>query len=546
MISSSFFVVAAAAGLRLVAATDSIPVATIVQRQDPVPNAGQTATPSITLQPRAVDPTCITSVYPASSSCNIGVHDDPGSGPTLITRAVPATCETFYGTTSFCKIGAHPQPTDISVTVTQTSDVPGGAAVTTVVTTAAQASISVPAAVQDGVVGYVLKETLRNDIVNVLNAACAKKLRTRDGEAIELVDLACTLPQSAADTVLPQIRTLISNALAFDPKAAAVLFDTGLTVEQMQTGLVSLIAIGVFGQAVGSAKLALNGEMAASMAKSILSGAGSGSETTTTSSSSGKPAPTAAEATPNFGTIQVDNEYTALLTKYLMGEMASATKICTYGAQPGLLKGGGSYCQCSGGIYPTSNSQYLSTISGTVTTLNEPCPYTEVPSTTTVDMGNTIVPTVPTPSVTEKPIPSSYCLPGAPAYGLQPVLDKAEVFCKDAASRGWAANADKTKYGTNEFNGKAPECDMDAFRDADILSVLRQKQYSYSDVKSDQSDRNLYLEIKFDEGLCGDQDKDVDFKKRGVDWCVGNFKSLLEKCKWTCYSTFRRTEPISC
>ena len=269
MVPSSLLIIAAAAGFKLAAANDIQPTPAIAARQDTNQEAAQTAAPSITLQAKAVEPTCVTSVWPASSSCNIGVHTEPGAENTLVTRALPATCETFWSTTTNCQIGVHPQPTDISVTVTKTSEIPNAAPVTSVVTTAAQASIVAPASGGDDALGFVLTPDLRNNIINVINAACPKKLKARDD--IELVDLACTLPESSWDGVIAEIQPLIGDSLAFDSKALASLFATGLTTEQIKTSLIGLFAWNVLMSAVGNGRLPLSSNMVSSVYKPILS-----------------------------------------------------------------------------------------------------------------------------------------------------------------------------------------------------------------------------------------------------------------------------------
>lgn len=451
MLQYSLLLIATTAGLVL--ASDHGPAATLLVRQDAAATAVETAAPHITLQQKAVQPTCITEVIPASSSCNIGVHSEI-SDSTLEGRAVPATCQTFWTTQTNCKIGVHPQPTDLTVTVTENTQGPDGTTVATTITTAAQASISAPASGDSGSIGFVLTPSLRTEIVNVINAACPKKLKARDGE--EIVDLACALPQSVYDGVRVQIENLIRNTLAYDPKAVASLFGGVVTEEQIRYGLTTLFAMTVLSQAVGNGKLALSSEMSADLYKPILQNPpqGGGGTITTTTSSSGKPAPTGIEAHPNFGTIPSDPDYTKVLTEYLGGSKTTATPICTYGASPNKLKNGGGYCQCEGKMYPTSISKYVSTISGTATTLNEPCPYTEVPSSTFNVNDNTIVVTMPSPTKTGKSVPTQMCLPGAPAYKPDAVISKASVFCASASDAHWAAATPMSLVPANPFPSK--------------------------------------------------------------------------------------------
>lgn len=453
MLRSSLFLIAAAAGLDVASAITA-------SKQDP--------SPAITVQQKAIEPTCITAKIPISSSCQIGVHTKRAeatgvpSGLTLQQKAIPATCHTFYTTTTECHIGVHPQPTDLTVTVTESSKAPDGSTVATTVTTAAQASISVPASTETGTMAFSLTPALRTKIVKVINAACPKKVKARDD--IELVDLACTLPESHYNSVFSEVQQLIGDGIAFDAKAAQALFGSAVTTTQVRGTLTAIFITAVLSQAAGDAKVALSSDMSASIYKPLLKnppkvGGGQNQNTNTKTTSSGKPA-VGTDAPPNVGTIPQDLAYTAILTKYLGGKTTASAPFCTHGAQPGLLKGESDYCYCDGKYYPTSKSTYVSTISGTKTTLNDLCPYTAVPKSTFTNFGNTIQPTVPktsapattAPATTTRPIPSKQCLPGAAAYSLDPVMKKVSDFCATASKSTWSAAAGQT-LTPNSING---------------------------------------------------------------------------------------------
>lgn len=69
-----------------------------------------------------------------------------------------------------------------------------------------------------------------------------------------------------------------------------------------------------------------------------------------------------------------------------------SSRLCTYGAQPGIYSGQADYCECTNGkLYPVSTLSYTTTYSGTVTELIDLCPYTTIPSSTT-DLGNSVTP----------------------------------------------------------------------------------------------------------------------------------------------------------
>ena len=457
MIRSSLLLIAAAAGFNFATAADL---------------AGRDASPAVTVQQKAIEPTCITAKIAVSSSCNIGVHTKraeatgPAGGITLQQKAIPATCHTYYTTTTECHIGVHPQPTDLVVTVTETSKAADGKTVATTVTTAAQASISAPASAETGTMGFVLTPKLRTSIVKVINAACPRKLKAR--EDIELVDLACTLPDSSYNSVYSDIQRLIGDSVAFDEKAAAALFGGAVSAAQVRTTLTGILITAVLGQAAGNGKLSLSSEMSSGIYKPLIQNPPAGGDKpkpSTISTSSDKPAPTGIENAPYHGTIPVDSAYTAMLTKYLGGSPAASKFTCTHGAQPGLLKGETDYCYCAGKYYPTSKSTYITTISGTKTTLNDLCPYTAPPKSTFTNAGNTILPTGPakttaaaTAVTTARTIPSEQCLPGAPAYSkLDPVKKKISAFCSTASKQAWSANAAPTLLGAasiNALNGK--------------------------------------------------------------------------------------------
>ena len=56
----------------------------------------------------------------------------------------------------------------------------------------------------------------------------------------------------------------------------------------------------------------------------------------------------------------------------------------------------------------------------------------------------------------------------------------------------------------------------------------------YDDVSTTDAEgakRYLYLQVNFKADWCGSQPKSIDFKAKGVDWCVDNFKSLLNNCE---------------
>lgn len=453
MIGSSFLLIAATAGLHLVSAATA-------PKQD--------ASPAITVQQKAIEPTCITEKIVTSSSCQIGLKTKRAeatglpSSLNLNQKAIPAKCDYFYTTTTDCRIGVHPQPTDLTVTVTENSKAPDGSTVATTVTTAAQASIDVPKSTETGTMAFSLTPGLRSSIVKTINAACPKKLKARDD--VELVDLACTLPESSYDNVFSEVQQLIGDGIAFDQKAAQALFGATVSAQEVRTTLTALLVTAALSQAAGNGKLALSSEMSASIYKPLLKNppkGGDSKSSVSTSTSTGQPA-TGIEAPPYFGTIPVDSAYTAILTKYLVGKTTTASgPFCTHGAQPGVLKGEDEYCYCDGKYYPTSKSTYVSTISGTKTTLNELCPYTAAPKSTFTNFGNTIDPTRPAstgptttaPATTARPIPSKMCLPGQPGYKLDPVTKKVNDFCSSASKASWAANAEPTLTNINALNG---------------------------------------------------------------------------------------------